>query len=176
MDKRIVKTRKAIFDAFLDLLSEKDINSISVVELCSRAGINKSTFYLHYSSIDECYKRLIDSYCEHLFGIMESIDYTAVATSPEQTVDNILAELEGHMEFVIKFRNSVIFDNAVRSLKQKFVATICEANGLTMDNNYHQVCKVTYLVGGCFDMLVQAMTNYRHDEVRDLMVSVIKRK
>lgn len=176
MDKRIIKTRKAIFDSFLDLLSEKDVNSISVVELCRRANINKSTFYLHYTGIDDCYKRLVDSYCERIFGIVEHIDYTRVATSPEDTVDSLLVELEGYMEYVIKLSNSVIFDNAVRTLKRKFIDAICAANGLSLENNYHQVLKVTFIVGGCIDMLQQALPNYRHDEIRDLMVNVIKRR
>lgn len=176
MDKRIIKTRKSIFDALLDLLSKKDINSISVVELCSKANINKSTFYLHYNSIEDCYKRFVDLYCSHLFSIVEDIDYGVVAVSPEQTVESILAEIENHMDYVIRFRNSVIYDNVIRSLKQKFVDKICTANGLTLENNYHQVSKVIFLVGGCIDVLDRALTNYRHDEIRDLMISVIRRK
>ncbi len=60
-DRRILKTQKAICDAFTSLLREKDVDAISVTELTSRAGITRKTFYLHYSSMDE----FIDSYLEH---------------------------------------------------------------------------------------------------------------
>lgn len=57
MDKRIVKTRTAIFNAVFEISADKDLDKISVVELCEKAGINKSTFYLHYTSIDDCFQK-----------------------------------------------------------------------------------------------------------------------
>lgn len=48
MDRRIRRTRTAVFNAVLDLMVEKDTSKITVLELCKRADINKSTFYLHY--------------------------------------------------------------------------------------------------------------------------------
>lgn len=37
--------------AFTNLLSKKPIQSISIKELCDQAGINRGTFYSHYSDI-----------------------------------------------------------------------------------------------------------------------------
>lgn len=50
-DRRIRRTRAAIQSAFLKLTFEKNINRITVKELCEQADINKSTFYLHYQDI-----------------------------------------------------------------------------------------------------------------------------
>ena len=44
MDRRIKRTRTAVFNAVLDLMVEKDTSKITVLELCKRADINKSTF------------------------------------------------------------------------------------------------------------------------------------
>ena len=51
MDIRIVKTKKAITEAFLQLRGQKALENISVKELCREAQINKSTFYSHYDDI-----------------------------------------------------------------------------------------------------------------------------
>lgn len=40
-------------EAFLELLGEKDFPYITVKEICSRAGVNRSTFYLHYETIED---------------------------------------------------------------------------------------------------------------------------
>ena len=48
-DLRVQKTREAIQDAFLCLVGEKGFNGVTVHELCVRARINRSTFYLHYT-------------------------------------------------------------------------------------------------------------------------------
>jgi AcrR family transcriptional regulator len=50
-DRRVRRTTAAIQSAFLKLIFEKDINKITVKELCEQADINKSTFYLHYRDI-----------------------------------------------------------------------------------------------------------------------------
>ena len=44
MDVRIVKTKNSIINAFLELRSQKNIEKITVKELCEKAMINKSTF------------------------------------------------------------------------------------------------------------------------------------
>ncbi|MGN0786150.1 MAG: TetR/AcrR family transcriptional regulator [Christensenellales bacterium] len=38
-------------EAFLDLLSKKDFAYITVKEICEKAGVNRSTFYLHYETV-----------------------------------------------------------------------------------------------------------------------------
>lgn len=48
-DRRIVKTKAALFNAFLDLLSEKLFEDITVNEICERADIRRATFYKHYN-------------------------------------------------------------------------------------------------------------------------------
>ena len=38
-------------EALISLLEEKDLEYISVKEICEKAGVNRSTFYLHYDTI-----------------------------------------------------------------------------------------------------------------------------
>lgn len=51
MDRRTVRTRSSIINAFLELRSYREIERITVKELCEKAAINKSTFYTHFSDI-----------------------------------------------------------------------------------------------------------------------------
>lgn len=39
--------------ALIELLNQKDYNYISIKEICKKAGVNRSTFYLHYDNIDD---------------------------------------------------------------------------------------------------------------------------
>ncbi len=56
---KITKTKTAIFTALGRMLNTKDIRDITIIELCKEAGINKSTFYLHYKDIYECSEEFI---------------------------------------------------------------------------------------------------------------------
>lgn len=50
-DHRTRVTKLLIRKAFTELLGQKPIQSISVKELCDRAGVNRGTFYSHYTDI-----------------------------------------------------------------------------------------------------------------------------
>ena len=62
-DRRITKTRKAIYHAFLHLLNQKDYDIITVQEIIDRADVARSTFYSHYESKE----LLLDELCHYLF-------------------------------------------------------------------------------------------------------------
>ena len=40
-------------EALLELLEKKDFAFLSVKEICQKAGVSRSTFYLHYETIDD---------------------------------------------------------------------------------------------------------------------------
>lgn len=63
MDRRQRKTREAIFQAFTEILSEKNVGKITVGEIINRADIGRATFYAHFPTKDFLVKEL----CEELF-------------------------------------------------------------------------------------------------------------
>lgn len=60
-------------EAFLDLLSRKDFAYITVKEICEKAGVNRSTFYLHYETIGDLLSESID-YMNGKFSEYMSMD------------------------------------------------------------------------------------------------------
>ena len=47
-------------EALIQLLNEKDYEYITVKEVCKKAGVNRSTFYLHYESIDDLLEETLE--------------------------------------------------------------------------------------------------------------------
>lgn len=60
VDLRIVKTRANIKNTFIELLSEKEFNEITIQNILDKALINRSTFYKHYSDKYELAEQLVD--------------------------------------------------------------------------------------------------------------------
>ncbi|WP_458458449.1 TetR/AcrR family transcriptional regulator [Pseudobutyrivibrio sp.] len=52
-DLRVRRTLTAVRKAFNDLVLTRNYNEISITDLTEKAGINRKTFYLHYSSLDD---------------------------------------------------------------------------------------------------------------------------
>lgn len=49
INQRVALTKRLLKESLLELLKKKNVRNISVTELCNKAGINRSTFYAHYS-------------------------------------------------------------------------------------------------------------------------------
>ena len=52
-NKRRRETLEAIKKAFVELIQNQDIDQISISQLCSKAGINRATFYACYDNLHD---------------------------------------------------------------------------------------------------------------------------
>jgi AcrR family transcriptional regulator len=66
LDRRVVKTRQIIYDAFFELMKEKPYDKITVQDIIDRANVGRSTFYSHFFTKDELLKSCIESMMEML--------------------------------------------------------------------------------------------------------------
>lgn len=48
-----------IQETLLSLLKDKALADISVIELCERAHVSRTTFYAYYSNVDDVYRELV---------------------------------------------------------------------------------------------------------------------
>ena len=58
IDKRALKTRRAITNALAELLAEKELRKITVQEISDTADVNRVTFYKHYLDIYDLYDKM----------------------------------------------------------------------------------------------------------------------
>ncbi len=49
LDPRVRRTRQSLEQAFTDVLKEKGFQAITVQDITQRAGVNRATFYAHFS-------------------------------------------------------------------------------------------------------------------------------
>ena len=64
--RRNTQTEALIEEALLQLLGNRELSSITVKELCDRAGINRTTFYNHYSSPTGVLETMASDYIEDI--------------------------------------------------------------------------------------------------------------
>ena len=85
IDRRILKTKKALFEAFDRLVVNKDYDRITISELAREADIDRKTFYLHYSSIDE----MVDDKMNAIVAaILDDVEADMRARAQEGTQDD----------------------------------------------------------------------------------------
>lgn len=77
MDRRIPKSRQAIIDAFMRLMSEKEFESITINQIAEGANVNRGTVYLHfddkYDLREQCMQSQINQLLQHCMSEKTSI-------------------------------------------------------------------------------------------------------
>ncbi|MEF2656128.1 MAG: TetR/AcrR family transcriptional regulator [Eggerthellaceae bacterium] len=90
VDRRVLRTRKAIHTAFIELLTEVDFDKITITALAKRADIDRKTFYTHYSSTEDLFKDYIRT---RLLNALNDIDIQDLQTDPALFCKNYLNKL-----------------------------------------------------------------------------------
>ena len=94
-DKRSRKTARAVQNALLRLLCERRIDEIKIVDLCTAADINRTTFYLHYTRIGDVLDELRDEITERICRESEAqFDFSVPADPRVGNSDNRRQEPE----------------------------------------------------------------------------------
>ena len=70
-DLRVVKTHKAIREAFIMLLSEQEYNDITIQAILNRAKVNRATFYKYYSSKGDLAGQMIDDFKQEVSQLFQ---------------------------------------------------------------------------------------------------------
>ncbi len=128
-ESKYFNTAKKMDEAFLTLLAEKDFEYITVKEICSLAGVNRSTFYLHYETVGD----LLLETVEYINGKFSQYFEGSVAKDIENTP---LHELNFINEKYLFPWLTFIQDN-----KKLFLTCINKYAVLQMDKNYDNLLK-----------------------------------
>ena len=90
IDRRIVKTKRAISLALFQILAEKNVDDITITELTTKADINRKTFYLHYSRVQDV--------ADELIGCMQNIFADSLACALDEENAFAPAQFFAHLK------------------------------------------------------------------------------
>lgn len=89
-ESKYYNTALLMNQALVELLNKKDYEYITVKEICAKAGVNRSTFYLHYDTIndllEECIENSNKQFMEYFPKQTEDFFTTLPTASPEQLI------------------------------------------------------------------------------------------
>ena len=177
MDRRVKRTKAAVFNAMIALMIEKETDKITVLELCKKADINKSTFYLHFKSMGACIQFCFETITNGIVEIAKGINYDQIQRDPTDIINSMLNEIErnNNIERLTKFKNSRMCAPALRMLKQQMTEAICSHNNFTMEKNYHQVTNVIYAVGGCIDVILEPLPAFDREKLTAVLTAQLRK-
>ena len=174
MDKRIQRTKSSVFNAVLELMLEKEPNKITVIELCKKANINKSTFYLHYISIDDCLQKCFTAIMDGVVEISKNIDYNELKKDPTAFIDSYIDEVVKNADYLYRFKSSDICGSSMVILHENLVKHIAKYNNFTKESNYYEIANIAFAVAGILGTTIEMLPQINKEVLSNSMCNMLK--
>ncbi len=81
VDKRVVRTKKAIKSALFKIMETKALGEITISELTAAANVNRRTFYTHYHNLTDILEEIETDLVAELREILSRVDTNDHKTS-----------------------------------------------------------------------------------------------
>lgn len=169
MDKRVMKTRRAIHSAMTRLLTLKPIEEITVTELADAAEINRKTFYNYYSSVYMVAEEMEDEIVERFEETLRSIDFETLLKDPQTTFNTLARIIASDLDFyetILTNRNQVYFlQKIVTSLKERIMALYFDRNSKDFELQEYML---EYIISGLVSVYQKWFKSGRKTDIEEL--------
>lgn len=184
-ESKYFNTALSMDEALIALLEVKDLEFITVKEICERAGVNRSTFYLHYETIADLVNEAmesVDARFESYFdqdtnGIWEKINGNELNELILITQDY----LKPYLQFIIDnkkvyraaFRNpnSMRVNTRYGNLKKYIIEPILNKFGVPLS---YQQYYIVYYIEGIVAIIKEWLQNDCSDSVETIATIIEK--
>lgn len=175
--RRVKMTKKVLCDSLIHLLFQKDIQHVTIKEICDYADINRSTYYRYYQNpfdqLNKIQEELIHELYLHIEKLVKNIDSSLQSASSNYT-SNMIEYLEyvQSQRDVIQILLSIFPDNQFLTT---FVRHI-QANLQTLSpvaNNSFRLYDFIFASSGCIGLLVHWLTNDPEMSAEDIAKSMV---
>lgn len=178
MDKRNTRTLNSIYKALLQLMSEKAFNAITVKELCSRADVNKSTFYNYFNDIFDCREKWMIYNVESVFKIgkdnFKEQNYWELIGEPRPYLEHILDYIEENLFYFKKLYNSPYYGVYISEFKQLLIYYLTKSNHISIYENCQDYLRLVFLCGGIVDSIFSMINKYDRDMLCGTLEELMK--
>ena len=129
-DRRVIKTKRAIRNAFAALIAEKDLNDITIKDISDVADINRKTVYNYYGGIHEILDEIENELVSSFEKVIQEIDFPRNLENPNKIFETLTDVINGDMEFYSQLMkidaNSHLVRKIVSALKIRVKQTLAQ--------------------------------------------------
>lgn len=169
IDRRVLRTKRAIKAAFARLLTEKDVNDITISDIADLADINRKTFYNYYAGIYEVIDEIEDEIAENFETVLTDTDFKENLKNPYMLFEKLTEIINTDMDFF----GYMLSMNANVSLSTKIVEILkTRAKTIIMsylDEDEHRIdLMLEFMISGLMAVYKSWFNSDRRDNIEDL--------
>ena len=119
-DKRFIKVKKEIRQAYLDLVIEKGYQQVSIADIARKADINRMTFYSHYDIVEDIMAEFVDDMEKEIKEVFATAAPVTVGDMFEILNELMYREID-FFRYVSKHPNCAIFRESYKQCISRIV-------------------------------------------------------
>jgi len=166
-DRRVLRTKLAIRQAFIVLLDQLDISQITITDICNEANINRKTFYNHYLNIHELIEEIEEAMVLAFEQFLSKYMVNDLLANPEIFFDGLNHIIDENYEFysqlILNKHSFRLVDKIGESFKRR-LRSYLEDSGLVDKDS--AVFIANYTVTGMLSMYQEVFKNRGIDKER----------
>lgn len=102
-DLRIKRTKNLLVKALFELLAEKSIDKISVLDICDRAAVHRTTFYKHYEDKYDLLTYSLNKWQEEILPeSILSMDFESAKLFSLHIMTNIIENIDSKKDLFLR--------------------------------------------------------------------------
>lgn len=168
-DRRIKRTKTNIYSTLVSLLFERDIRNITVKELCEKADVNKSTFYLHFMDIYDCKTQWQNEMFDEILSLVHDLSLDKIAMNPQAYIHAVVSYFKDNLAFYQKLASSPLAPEFSYNLKQRLSEKIAESNGFNAKSNRWERTMVAFIMGGLMDSCLINLNGFDPEKLEETL-------
>lgn len=156
-DLRVVKSRAAIENAFINLVEIKGFSNITIIEIAEKAVVNRNTIYLNYGSKEEILESIVRSSVQKYFGPLNTVYFRQIGLN-KRKLEQFYTNLFNVIDENIELYRIILTDQASSGyLQPSFAKLRKEVQELIKPSSENKI-KVGFIIDGIFGVLKNYIT------------------
>ena len=168
-DRRVLRTKKNIRQTFLQLLSEKSLTQLTVKELSEQADINRKTFYMYYSNIEDILSELEDELVQKLVLVFEKELFDREVFDSYSFFENLNLAIQGDIELYRTLNHSDLLPHLILRAKNALIDVFFRKYNIPADSDSERyILYAEYAASGILSMYTKWFSNDFHMSLEEL--------
>ena len=168
-DRRIVRTKRAIRNAFAELLTIKEMDDITIRDISEVADINRKTFYSHSRGIHDVVAEIENEIVSSFDDVLAFLDLKQALQNPYPVFARLTEIINSDMDFYTHLmrvnRNASLISKLSDTLKARLMTMAAEQSELdasTLD------LAVEYVVSGMISAYQRWFNSERTQSIEEV--------
>lgn len=172
-DRRIAKSKSAIKNAFVKLMSKKDINNITIKDIADLADVDRKTVYNYYKGSYEILNEIEDELVTTITEAVKSVDFEPTQTSAMKIFEKISDAISSNVEF---YSNLMRIDSKSQLVKKMIVCLNSQTKETLLKQNVSSSTDIdtlsTFITAGVLNAYYKWFNSDRQISISDFSKQV----